>query len=413
VTALLLPLYLLVIAFVTLTPRGDLEHLTSGRGFLLCLFCGQQVLVDTLLNIALFIPYGMLLRALGLRMRNVILVTALTSLGIELLQWGVIPGRQPQLRDLLANWAGGALGGLLASHWRVLAVPTPRQAGRLAAGSASIWVLHLIFTSWALTPSPSIAFDHYWVQWTHDFPHTQPFRGSVLDATLNDRPIRDGPYTDVHVLERELRHVPSMLKVSAVGALPTSGRSQIVAIANERYQVALRLQQVGCDFEYKVRLRAANFGLNHPALRLAAPCRSGGEEPILFSGRLDSGGLTLSARDNATFYEGGLSFTPNLGWSLLPPFEFAFTDPRPASFAWITSLLSVIAFWAGNAAQWKRAILALVATVVTSLLSIPLYFGFDPVSWTEWVAATLAVIVGLAAVHVAAGQVRGSPDAAS
>src|SRR4051812_50197584 len=91
-------------------------------------------LVDVLLNILLFVPYGFGLRLSGLsRLRTMLIIMATTST-IELTQYLFLPGRDASLSDLFTNTAGGALGLLLAEQWRVVLAPAPATARRVAAG---------------------------------------------------------------------------------------------------------------------------------------------------------------------------------------------------------------------------------------------------------------------------------------
>jgi hypothetical protein len=362
---------------------------------MLCLICGEQGLVDALLNVALFVPYGFALSLLGFSKRRIVWVAGLTSLGIEMLQWGVITGRHPQLRDVLMNGAGGALGALLADHRRVFLRPSPHAARRLACLGAVVWMLQLGLVAWGLAPSPPQANRRYWVQWTHVFPDTWPFRGSINDVELNGVPIRDGPLTDVHAIGEELSRGSIVLNVIATGGLPPAGQSQVVAIANDAYRVGVRLQQDRCDFEFKVRLRSADIGLNYPAVKLADRCRTDPAGGLVLSGRVDARGLRLTARDEEGLEENRLLFTPNLGWSFFHPFDLAYVDPWLPTAAWIASFLFVVAYWAGHSSRPRPMAVGLVATVTAGFLGIPVLFGFQPVSWGEWVAAAAGVLAGI------------------
>src|SRR5918998_1555401 len=92
----------LFIAATTLVPLPQ-QSAASQITPLWCLVCGDYGGVDVINNILLFIPFAFGLRLLGLRSQLVVAAGALLSLGIELLQWWVIPGRDASLSDLLTN----------------------------------------------------------------------------------------------------------------------------------------------------------------------------------------------------------------------------------------------------------------------------------------------------------------------
>jgi glycopeptide antibiotics resistance protein len=75
----------------------------------------RQELVESILNVALFVPFG---AALYANRRLLVTTTVLgfgLSLAVELLQRAVIPGREGELQDLIAN-SLGALSGWLLAH---------------------------------------------------------------------------------------------------------------------------------------------------------------------------------------------------------------------------------------------------------------------------------------------------------
>ena len=67
---------------------------------------------ESLANVLLFIPIGLLLRlALPRLLSSVLLVLATAgSLGIEVVQYLLLPGRTPSLADVLFNGGGAAIG---------------------------------------------------------------------------------------------------------------------------------------------------------------------------------------------------------------------------------------------------------------------------------------------------------------
>ena len=114
--------YLAFVAWVTLTPQVyAAEHISiiyrvlaalHRRGYLLSI---NDDRLEFLANIALFVPVGMFLLLLfGTRLWWVALAASFAiTIVIEVAQRG-IPGRVPDVRDLLANGLGAVIGVLVA-----------------------------------------------------------------------------------------------------------------------------------------------------------------------------------------------------------------------------------------------------------------------------------------------------------
>lgn len=118
---------LLGIALITLRPKPD----ATIRGCRWCVACGEFGTLDRLLNIALFAPFGALLvRLRGWSRRDVALIAAALSIGIELAQLHWVAGRDASLSDVVGNTFGG-VGGAAAM----------RVAPRLAHAGARAWRL--------------------------------------------------------------------------------------------------------------------------------------------------------------------------------------------------------------------------------------------------------------------------------
>jgi glycopeptide antibiotics resistance protein len=95
---------------VTLTPRA--EYVSPHWD--LRLTTGPRDLVESFLNVVLFLPFGVSLRWLRVNLYWAIALGFALSLGVEVLQRTVIPGREAELQDLIANTLGALLGWLLA-----------------------------------------------------------------------------------------------------------------------------------------------------------------------------------------------------------------------------------------------------------------------------------------------------------
>ena len=179
------------ILVATLTPS---EEWDGAKDHVLCILCGKRYLADVFGNILLFLPLGAALSIAGCRTPWAVILSALLSLGIESTQF-VVPGRDPNVGDVLFNVAGAALGRALlgtragkslgAALLRgvgVLAKPEPPVADRLALGSASAVIAAFGLTAVLLSPAPPRG--TYWGGAPSLQPTSAPLRlGADPDAT--------------------------------------------------------------------------------------------------------------------------------------------------------------------------------------------------------------------------------------
>jgi glycopeptide antibiotics resistance protein len=133
----ILPPYLLVVALIVFLPAPEAGRITGIVGWaadiLATLGASREpsaIALEFIANIALFVPFGLLLSTAAPKLTwwSVVAVGCLTSVGIELIQIG-IPSRFPTVSDVIANTAGTAIGvGLII--WR-------RRARRLRGSDRS------------------------------------------------------------------------------------------------------------------------------------------------------------------------------------------------------------------------------------------------------------------------------------
>ncbi|MFC5901430.1 VanZ family protein [Streptomyces zhihengii] len=113
----------LVLARLTLEPSVASEHLTHNNlqpGDSIRAYLSQPALKDTVKqlggNIALGVPFGVLLPVLAPRARGLLRVAVLTSLVmicVELVQGSLITGRAFDIDDVILNTSGALIGYLL------------------------------------------------------------------------------------------------------------------------------------------------------------------------------------------------------------------------------------------------------------------------------------------------------------
>ena len=171
----------LFIAVLTLTPQ--FTAVKAPPSF--CVLCGDTSVVDAFLNVLLFIPLGMGLRLAGVSWRRAFAIGLVTTVTVELLQLG-IPGRDTSLRDVLTNSFGGLLGIVGADIWRVILLPSRREAVRIASGWAIVWMVVLLASG--ELAHISLPATSAWGVWAPELLHHDYFPGVILSATAGGLP---------------------------------------------------------------------------------------------------------------------------------------------------------------------------------------------------------------------------------
>jgi hypothetical protein len=122
------------------------------RPFSFCLACDFRWLADAVLNLGLFLPFGMAAAWHAKSFWKVAVAGALLSTAIELLQL-VVPGRDPELRDILSNALGAVLGAALVYRPRAWLVAGTRRAAWLVGVTAVGIFAVIICTAALLSPA--------------------------------------------------------------------------------------------------------------------------------------------------------------------------------------------------------------------------------------------------------------------
>lgn len=84
-----------------------------------CILCGDAGGTDFVLNLLLFLPFGLLARAAGWRLGRLALCALALTIAIEVTQGTLLVGRDAALGDVVANTAGAMVGWwLFPGSWR-------------------------------------------------------------------------------------------------------------------------------------------------------------------------------------------------------------------------------------------------------------------------------------------------------
>ena len=253
-------LWLAVAGFITLSPSGG-----PPRGFTWCLTCADQWLLDFVLNTVLFWPLGLLLQRRGVRWLVVVCAAAVLSGAIEAMQLALPAlGRDPSLRDLLANTLGAALGAAALPGLHRWRSPGARS-GRLVL--AALWAIGLhVAGSWAVAPSYPRDAD-WFGQAAPELGQFALFAGTVRDGVVNGvaLPFRESA-------EAVLTHGDSITVRASIAPSGVARRlAPVATVFDGRQREILVLAVRQQTAALRTRMRANDLGLNAPLF--AAPLR--------------------------------------------------------------------------------------------------------------------------------------------
>ena len=396
-------LMIAAICFATLTP-SDQQNPWPWY----CLWCDDQALADAVVNVVMFVPLGMSLRAAGVRSGVAIISSAALSTTVEIMQGTVIAGRDPSLRDAMTNTIGAAIGVLLVAQWRHLAFPGRRAAAWLAAAASVVWLSTLVVSGVAVRPcTPPTPYD---AEWSPLLPHESPFQGRVIGATLYGDSLRDGPLPDA-IRDRlqsgrialTTRVIPDPDRFNSATMLAVVGFQRIVlSIAHSRRGVVVALPQC---FQ-RLRLRPTLYALSR-GLEVAFKGDVPGPGLVEVEATPERVDVAVEGHDGRRLAT-SLRVTPFLGWSLVRPFEARVRDgTRWITALWIAGFLLPFGYWWGRLfalrANGARAPVghvaigaaAIIVVLVAGLLGISRWLSLSPADLLEWCEALAGVGAGI------------------
>lgn len=390
---------------LTLTARPELAPLSEATP-VWCLVCGSQGAVDVLLNVLLFVPLGVGLGLAGVRPRRAVLVAAIATLAIELLQLRVIAGRDASLSDLLTNTTGAGLGFWLSQHWRAMILPSPPGAARLAGGWA---ILVLAITGMtAASIAPSMPGPPYWGQWTPELGGFAQHAGRVDSARVEDIAVPGGRrLRDSRALGDSLADGELDATVFAVLAAPVDGIAPIFRLVDGDGHQALLIAQTGTDLLVETGTRSERFRLRPVT--------------VMFEHVLDAAGeaVRIDVESNARVYRvragdtgGGrtleLTRSASWGWALLLPFNTRVDEHRRVFDAvWMGALLLPLGWWSGRVSRPLLAVGAGVLLLAVALAGLPALFGLAASAAGAWLGGLGGLVTGAVCAGLA---VRGHRD---
>ncbi len=384
------------IAAMTMVPYPEMAEQARTVPFT-CLVCGEFGGEDVILNVLLFVPFGIGLRLTGLARWKAFGIAVLTTAAVESLQHTLVLGRHASLSDLLANSTGGWLGVALADHWRGLILPRPPGARRLARLGMATWLG--IQTLSASLISISLPSTTYIGLWAPHLPEFDQFNGTVLSATLNGDNIPAGRLNDSRKVRSQLQSDSFALEVTAIGDTSESWLAPIVGVFDDQKHEILLLGQWGRDLVFRVRLRTRDFKLHTPAVRLTEVLSTIPGAPLSIRAGMDRGRVFLQLMRDGHGYRRELALSPGLAWSFVFPYELAFgPEVHFPTALWVAGLLLPVGYWVRRARTTRRgqwggcALLAFLLGL--GLGAVPFAMGLPAVHWSEWLAGVAGMVAG-------------------
>jgi len=380
-----------LIAVATLTPLRDAA--AGDRMPFWCLACGDFGVADALANVALFAPLGWALSRAGVRAGQAVGIILVTTIGIELLQAGVVRGRVASFSDILANTIGGLAGSRIPPLRRWIAASRARAGGATTLyGALLVTGLGAGVTVQAVPPLGR----HRWTAEGSRLPGYTTFSGSVQSVSIDGAP----------AVRQEWRDRPASGLVQ-VAVKVSSGRP------DTRWAEMISVHTPGgawmwVDQRYRslrVHLASASdrFGLRGHSPWFSAVTPDAAGEPMTielavqrFSYRIvTTTGRGESVRD--------VTISPGDAWRLFVPFERQRERWSPLLRGmWMAGLLGPLGYLA--ALRSRAGAVAAATGASVALILLPLVTGCAWLPFLGWCGAGSGWAIGVAAAGHDASQ---------
>ncbi len=386
---------LLGIGLATLTPVPETATLPF-----FCMVCDTGALVDAVLNVALFVPFGIGLRMMGLRLPGVLLAAFTTTLLIEATQFQLIAGRDTGLRDLLTNTLGGLVGGALCGWWHQIVRPTRVVSTGLALSVGALFLVCQAATTWALQPDSLVP--PWWAQIAPDRAEfTDVFEGEVLRVSIGGRPISGSDRLDEGMARREGFLAGEGLSASLVTFRISDRIVPIVEVsdAEEREVAFLGLSESGIAF--RSRRKGQRLGLKSPVLFARTAERVEAGDTVSAEGFQK--GATLGVRSGTPGARSEKLMEPSASWILslflpVPP-RYHLAAATVMAAVWLLAVFLALGYWlTDSAGAWSAVPVAgTIVLLGVGLFVLPSLGGLPPSGVGEWLTAVVGAGAGNAA----------------
>jgi VanZ family protein len=369
------------ILLATLTPFPGAHQ----PDFIGCVLCGVRGSADALVNLILYVPFGVALMINGRVGLRAVGWAGLLSAGTEFAQI-FIPGRDPSLGDVCFNTLGAAAGQMsahLAARW---ATPESRAAARLslaaAVGAASLFGL----TGWLLSPALPVSAFRAW--YTADRPDLDFYHGRVLGTSLGS--VTFGPADLPNPRQvRRLLLAGAPLRILAVAGPRIRGLGPLFVIEDDAGNEIFLIGPDRDDLALRFRTHAIVHRLDQPDVRLRqAFAGVAPGDTLRIEARRERDGYCLTVNQA---HACGLGFTIGSGWSLLLyPRHFPSWLRWLLGAGWVAGMVLPVGFWARN--RWESALAA--AVLISAVALIPRATGLIPTPVHQWLGAGIGCLIG-------------------
>ncbi len=370
-----------LIAFATLMPTPG----WSPRTGFLCLGCGAFGAPDVVVNVALFLPLGIILGRLGWR-PLVALGAGLALSGMIEFAQEFIPGRAPTLRDILMNGLGAGAGALVAVRLGAWLAPGPRS--RVLLWLAALGVpLATGLTGALLRFEPPR--DVYYGQWVPVQRHLERWTGRLSEVEVHGMPVADGRSPLSDTLRAAIRERVRVRLVGTAGR-PTRRLSSIFTLMDDAQEEAFLVGPHGTDLVVRVRRAAATWRMDAPEFRYRRALEGiapGTPLTITFDGTRLGGCAVVNGTEHCVG-------RPRAGstWQLARAYD-GMPDAMHRMLDAMTMLVLVLPFGLLMRSAGMREGIAALLVIVVGFPVVAMNAGLAMPTW-EWIGVGLAVLVG-------------------
>jgi hypothetical protein len=383
-------LTLLVFQFVASLTLHSAQVLPSRSTFLCLWGCGGEEMRDTVSNILLFVPLGWVLRH-WVRPPVALWLAIGATLGIEASQAFLLIGRDPSLRDILTNAAGGAIGIWLFDHWQRIARPTPHRSQKLAALGFGGWSAILLLTAVGLHPAGSryLWFGH----WANKLEFYAPFQGQLKSVEIGDWVPPAGPIPNQNPLKDAIARDSIDVRVVAVNGLVTRPTALIFAVMDEYNNEMLFVGGAQRSIQFQARTRLSVWGFRGLSFRLPLDSSVSGDT-LDITARVRPHAWHLALRNRGVVDSLALPLTVGLGWATLLPAHLAMAyEWYVMNALWLACLIVPAAYWLCRA-RLRRSFLVGATGISAVLFLVPLLTGIAPSAPSDWIGGALGLTFG-------------------
>jgi hypothetical protein len=346
-------------------------------------------MADAVSNVLLFVPFGISIAALGVRVWTAVLCGVGLSLVIECAQAAGFPlGRSPSFLDIVTNGIGVLIGLAMFRCRKVAFDPSPELATLISAVLSVLASLCIWSTGVALarapttrTPAPVLHLSRYAYS-----PGFGWYAGSVESATVNGAYFQHqgtGP-----VVVEALGNLDSLnvaLEIVGRDSMSYPRSAFFLHTAGDTTPIAVIVQN-GENAEVRIRRPATGWGLRMPTVRLRGAFRvASGINRRRLLARSTPDSLILEATAGTWRGQTAIALTPLLGWAIIQSVVES-SDPT----AWAVQLLWVIFLtvpigWFAAHGREPLLTFVLLATVVLSAIALTATrFELASLSGSEW-----------------------------